>query len=84
MVRKTARQSWRRQAAQRYQAWLELLDLSERLALAGMKAQGLSEAEAWQTWCRRWARSAKEHQRINRKVARLLHARDKAVKPRSR
>ncbi len=56
----------------RYKAWKELLDFSQRLALAGLKAQGFSRKRAWEIWCRRWEKRLKEHQAANRRVARRL------------
>ncbi len=48
-----------------------------RLGLAGLKAQGFSEAEAWKIWCRRWEKASQEHQRTNERVVQLLEKRDK-------
>ena len=70
-----------KQAAQRYQAFRELLDFSEELALAGMRSQGLSDTQGWKAWCRRWAKASLEHQKTNRKVVKLLAARDKVLQP---
>jgi hypothetical protein len=69
------------QAAQRYEAFRDLLDFSEELALAGMKSQGFSDDQGWKAWCRRWAKASLEHQKTNRKVVRLLAARDKVLHP---
>ena len=65
----------------RFTAWMELLDFSERLALAGMRTQGLSRRQAWKVWCERWARASKEHQRASRRIVEELRKRDKPLPP---
>ena len=67
-----------RHLQERYRAWLELLDLSTQLAMAGMKTQGLSDAQSWKRWCRRWTKAAHEHQEANRQIVRRLRAKDRA------
>lgn len=62
---------------QRYQAWRELLDLSAQLALAGLRAQGLSPRRAQAVWRQRWIRASREHQQANRRLVRELARRDR-------
>ncbi len=72
-----------RRIAQRYRAWQHLLDLSTRLALAGLRAQGLSQRQAWDSWCRRWGRMLDDHRRINHRIARQLYAREQRLPSKS-
>lgn len=67
-------------ASARYKAWKELLDFSTRFALAGMKAQGMTERQAWETFRRRWMKASREHQKVNLRIARRLYLLDKPAK----
>ena len=68
-------------AQRQFLAWMDLVDFSTQLALAGMRTQGLSESRAWKIWCQRWARAAREHQQANLRIVRRLRERDKPFQP---
>lgn len=65
-------------ATAQYRAWKGLLDFSTRFALAVMKAQGMSQAKAWDAFCHRWMKASHDHQRGNLKILRKLYERDRA------
>jgi len=63
------------EATQRYRAWRSLVHLATQLAVAGLRKQGYSSAQAWAICRKRWIRSMREHQQANRLLARRLEAR---------
>ena len=64
---------------QRYQAWLELVDVSAALALAGLRAQGFTDAQARKRLRERWLRNSRDHLQALEKMLRHLAARERRV-----
>lgn len=65
---------------QRYSAWLELMALSEALSISASRAQGHSLKQAREIWRRRWTKAAKERERVSRRIASHLNAKDRAAR----
>jgi uncharacterized protein YneF (UPF0154 family) len=57
----------------KFQIWQSLLDNSLLFALAGLKAQGFSEKEAFLLIKKRWEKEIEEHHQVNEKMLRKLY-----------
>lgn len=58
--------------AERIAAWIDLVDATDEIYLATLRARGLSEAEVKEAYRENYARWAEEHDRRNHRILTVL------------